>query len=389
MWKRTSGRKSVTQYGRVHDAILFYTRTNSATWNRPSVPQTAATARGHDLLREPDGEVYRLSDLTGAGIRHGETGKPWRGLEVTPKGRHWAYLHAELERFDREGRLHWQRTGFPRLKVPLDDLPGISVTDVWTDIDPINAAAAERLSYPTQKPEALLERIIAASSNEGDVVLDPFCGCGTAIAVAQRMNRRWIGIDITHLAVALMKHRLATAFGDAVTYTVIGEPTTVEDAEQLASEDPYQFQWWALGLVGARPMEGKKGADKGIDGRLYFHEGVATDTKQVILSVKAGRNLSVAMLRDLGHVVQRENAQLGVLITMAEPTQPMRTEAASAGFYHSDYFGRDYPRLQIRTVGELLAGKGIDYPAIGGGNVTFKSAQRVRTPTGEQLALGE
>ncbi len=289
IWKRTSGRKGVTQYGRVHDVILFYTKTNSATWNRPSTPQTAATARGHDLLRDPDGEVYRLSDLTGAGIRHGETGKPWRGLEVTPKGRHWAYLHADMERFDREGRLHWQRTGFPRLKIPLDELPGVSVHDVWTDIDPINAAAGERLSYPTQKPEALLERIIAASSNEGGVVLDPFCGCGTAIAVAQRLKRQWIGIDITHLAVALMKHRLAGTFQDTVQYKVIGEPTTVEDAEQLARDDPYQFQWWALGLVGARPMEGKKGADKGIDGRLYFHEGIVSETKQVILSVKAGK----------------------------------------------------------------------------------------------------
>jgi len=261
------------------------------------------------------------------------------------------------------------------------------VHDVWTDIDPINAAAAERLSYPTQKPEALLERIIAASSNEGDVVLDPFCGCGTAIAVAQRLNRHWIGIDITHLAVTLMKHRLAHAFGDDVQYRVVGEPTTIEGAEELAREDPYQFQWWALGLVGARPMEGKKGADRGIDGRLFFHEGVASDTKQVILSVKAGQNISVAMIRDLGHVVQRENAQIGVLITMKEPTQPMRSEAAGAGFYHSPYFNRDYPRLQIKTVAELLAGKGIEYPAMTGGNITFKRAPRVKPQAGEQLSL--
>jgi DNA methylase/NACHT-associated inactive Restriction Endonuclease 1 len=278
----------------------------------------------------------------------------------------WRWTKERMQQAYEAGFVVQPRPGaVPRLKRYLDEQRGRPVGDVWTDIDPINARAAERLSYPTQKPEALLQRIIAASSNEGDVVLDPFCGCGTAIAVAQRLNRRWIGIDITHLAVALMKHRLATAFGDAVTYKVIGEPTTVEDAEQLAREDPYQFQWWALGLVGARPMEGKKGADKGIDGRLYFHEGVATDTKQVILSVKAGKNISVRDVRDLGHVVQREHAQLGVLITMTEPTQPMRTEAASAGFYHSDYFGRDYPRLQIGTVGELLAGKGVDYPAIG------------------------
>ncbi len=172
-------------------------------------------------------------------------------------------------------------------------MPGIPLQHVWTDIPPINSQAQERLGYPTQKPEALLERIILASSNEGDVVLDPFCGCGTAIAVAQRLKRRWVGIDITHLAVNLMKHRLLNAFGEGIKkdYQVIGEPTDVEGARQLAAEDPYQFQWWALGLVGARPVEQKKGADKGIDGRIYFHEGDPTDLKQIILSVKAGANI--------------------------------------------------------------------------------------------------
>jgi hypothetical protein len=180
-----------------------------------------------------------------------------------------------------------------------------------------------------------------------------------------------------------MKHRLRDAFGPGVQYSVVGEPPTVQDAEQLARDDPYQFQWWALGLVDARPIEGKKGADQGIDGRLYFHdEGPSGTTKQIVLSVKAGKNLTVSMVRELGHVVQRERAQIGVLISMKEPTQPMRAEAASGGFYHSPWTGRDYPRLQLRTVAELLDGNGIDYPAIGGGNRTFRRAKRVE----EQIA---
>jgi hypothetical protein len=228
--------------------------------------------------------------------------------------------------------------------------------------------------FPTQKPEALLERIIKASSNEGDVVLDPFCGCGTAVVVAERLKRHWIGIDITHLAVTLMKHRLRDAFGDNVEYRVIGEPVSLPDAEALAEQDPYQFQFWALGLVGARPVEQKKGSDKGIDGRIYFHdEGEGGKTKQVILQVKAGHTTS-AHVRDLRGVVQRENAEMGVLITMQEPTQAMRAEAAGAGFYRSPGWNQSYPKLQILTVNELLHGTGIDMPPLRQVNVTFKKA---------------
>ena len=245
----------------------------------------------------------------------------------------------------------------------------------------MSAHAAERLGYPTQKPEALLERIIQASSNPGDVVLDPFCGCGTAIAVAQRLGRRWIGIDITHLAISLMKHRLHSAFGEKVAYEVIGEPITVEGAGVLAKEDPYQFQWWVLGLVGARSVEKKKGADRGIDGRLYFHdEGVKGKTKQIIISVKSGHT-TVSHIRDLRGVIEREKAEIGVLITLQEPTQPMRTESASAGFYDSQW-GR-HPRIQILTVADLLNGKGIDYPPASLVNVTFKKAPKAKTKTNE------
>ena len=231
-----------------------------------------------------------------------------------------------------------------------------------------------------------MERIIKASSNEGDTVLDPFCGCGTTIAVAQRLKRRWVGIDITHLAITLIKHRLQDAFGRGVSYQVVGEPVSFPDAEVLAKQDPYQFQWWALGLVGARPVEQKKGSDKGIDGRLYFHDDpVSGKTKQIILSVKAGHT-SVAHVRDLRGVIEREKAEIGVLISLEEPTKHMRTEAAGGGFYDSPW-GKRYPKLQILTVGELLEGKGIDYPPSSHVNVTFKKAPK--TSDGEEIFEGQ
>ncbi|MFH0910961.1 MAG: DNA methyltransferase [Planctomycetota bacterium] len=265
-------------------------------------------------------------------------------------------------------------------KITLDaESKGLPRRDVW-DISIIAGFKKERLGYPTQKPEALLERIISASSSEGDLVLDPFCGCGTTVAVAERLKRRWIGIDITHLAITLMKNRLRDAFGEAVrdSYDVIGEPVSLPDAAALAESDPYQFQWWALGLVGARPAEQKKGADKGIDGRLFFHdEGESGKTKQIVFSVKAGR-VTVSHVRDLRGVLEREAAAIGVLISMEEPTQPMRAEAAGAGFYSSPGWSRDYPRLQLLMIEELLSGKRVDYPPSKQVDVTYKRARRAR-----------
>jgi hypothetical protein len=268
----------------------------------------------------------------------------------------------------------------------LDEQKGIPVGDFWDDI-PI-AAGGERLGYPTQKPEALLERIINASSDIGDTVLDPFCGCGTAVAVAQRLDRQWIGIDITHLAVNLIKNRLRDSSGvePGRDYQVIGEPTDVSGAAALAQDDPYQFQWWALGLVGARPVEQKKGADRGIDGRLYFHdEGSGGKTKQIVLSVKAGKT-GPDHIRDLRGVLDREKATIGVLISMQEPTQPMRKEAASAGFYESAW--GNHPRLQILTIQDLLDDRKIDYPPSRHVDRTFKKAPRHRKAAEKQLEFG-
>ncbi|MEA3310944.1 MAG: DNA methyltransferase [candidate division WOR-3 bacterium] len=280
--------------------------------------------------------------------------------------------------------------GLTKVKGPKYKLrkEGAVMQDWWVDLQKVlSPTAKETLGYPTQKPEALLERIVKAGSNEGDTILDPFCGCGTTIAVAQRLKRCWIGIDITHLAITLIKHRLRDAFGDKATYKVIGEPVSLPDAKTLAKQDPYQFQWWALGLVGARPVEQKKGSDKGIDGRIWFHdEGERGKTKQVILSVKAGHT-NVAHIRDLRGVVEREKAEIGVLISMQNPTQPMRSEAAGAGSYYSPGWNQKYPKLQILTVAELLASKGIEMPPLRQVNKTFKKAPRAITQEGENTNL--
>lgn len=294
------------------------------------------------------------------------------------------YAEATQERFSHYiGNVRGNRDYGVQQLNPLGKHPD----DVITHIQPIAPSARARIGYPTQKPEKLLEEIIAASSKEGDVVLDPFCGCGTTIAVAERLKRNWIGIDITHLAITLIKNRLKDMTNGRASYTVIGEPVTLPDAEELAANDKYQFQWWALGLVGARPADQKKGADKGIDGRLYFHdEADETKTKQVILSVKGGK-LKPDNVRALKGVVQRESAQIGVLVRFEEPTQPMKADAAGGGFYHSPGWDKDYPALQIITVEELLSGKSIDMPPQQQVSTTFKKAPRAKGPKGKNLVM--
>jgi hypothetical protein len=279
-----------------------------------------------------------------------------------------------------------RRGGVPQFKRYHDVDRGVVVQDVITDIDPLSPHAKERLGYPTQKPEALLERILKASSNEGDVVLDPFCGCGTTVQVAQRLNRRWIGIDITHLAIGLIKKRLLDAFGPEIKtrYEVVGEPTDYQGAAALAAEDKYQFQWWALGQVGARPAEQKKGADRGIDGRLYFHDDDSGQSKQIVFSVKAG-GVSVPQVRDLVGVLSREKAEIGVFLCFEPPTKPMLKEAAEAGFYKS-IDGTTYPKLQILTIQQILDGRQPEYP-LHRRDATFKKAPRSRPAAAENLRL--
>ena len=333
VWHYRGGGVSKGRWGRRHDILLYYTKAGPGTFNV-------------DAVRDPYSKETLERLKYKAKAFRGD--KVYDSYEANPLGKH--------------------------------------PDDVW-DIQPIMPSAKQRLGYPTQKPERLLERIISASSNEGDLVLDPFCGCGTTIAVAQRLHRRWIGIDITHLAINLIRHRLLDAFGESIRdgYQVVGEPTSPADARELAGQDPYQFQWWALGLVGARPVDEKKGADRGIDGRLYFHdEAEGGRTKQIIFSVKAGHT-SVAHLRDLRGVLDREKAEIGVLLTLEEPTRAMRTEAAGAGFYVSPGFNKRYPKLQVLTVEELLNGKKVEYPP--STSVTFKKAEKVTEEGPPNLTL--
>ena len=311
-------------------------------------------------------------------------------------------LHDKLDMLERADLLASKVGGLPEYRQYLHQSKGNLLQDIWAyqpytqgclegTEEPVDVdvkwlekrGGDERLGYPTQKPLGLLERIIRSSSNEGATILDPFCGCGTTIAAAQKLGRRWIGIDITHLAISLIRHRLRDSFGKDCSFGVVGEPTSFQDATALAKQEPYQFEVWALGLAGARPAEPKKGPDRGIDGRLYFHdEGQGGKTKQIIFSVKAG-HVTVSHIRDLVGVINREKAQIGAFLSLKPPTSPMRREAASAGFYESPW-GK-HPRIQLLTIENLLGGKSIDYPQVA--DVTFKKAQRVRPNPSEKQKI--
>ena len=390
VWKRTSAHSSANRPGPVHDNILMYAKSDEYLWNREFQPYDEDYLNTFFEMTDPDGRKWKRMDLTGAGTRHGATGMAWRGINITEKGRHWAYPPSVLDELDEKGLIHWPKRngGMPRLKQYADEMPGVPVQDVWTDIKPIHNLARERLGYPTQKLEALLERIIRASSNEGDVVLDPFCGCGTATVAAERLNRRWIGIDITHLAITLVRHRLHDSFGDQLRpYEIVGQPTDSGSAAALAEQDRYQFEWWALGLVDARPAnDRRRGADAGVDGYINFFDDNRGRPKRIIVQVKSG-HVNRGMIATLKGDMEREKAEIGVFITLQPPTGPMRQEALSAGIYTPEHFpDQQHPRVQILTIDELLAGAGVSYPR-GGAPATFRQAPRRRRSQGQQNTL--
>jgi len=393
IWKRRYGSFSTvhesSKFGNCTDIILFYAR-NARQYFAPQYSFESPAYRDY-LERtfkhvDDSGRKYRIDNLANPALRPNLIYE-YKGYQPPANG--WAISREKMEQWDKEGRLYFPKNPNGRIqrKRFLDEVKGKPVQNLWDDIEMISSQSSERLGYPTQKPEALLERIIKASSNEGDVVLDPFCGCGTAVAAAQKLNRQWIGIDITHLSITLMKERLKDTFGDAAKFKVIGEPTSVPDAAALAMTDPYQFQWWSLGLVGARPVEQKKGADKGIDGKIVFQEDGAGKFNSVILSVKAG-HVTVSQVRDLCGVLDREKAAIGVLISMEAPTKPMQTEAVTAGFYESTLWQKKYPKIQLLTIADLLGGKQIDMPPLRVVGATFKKAPKANQQAGEQDELG-
>ena len=379
VWKRTSAHSDTKQGrrqpGRIHDVILFYTKSDEWTWNPVHTEYDEDYADDFYRHVEPEtGRRYTLGDLTGPG--GAKKGNP--EYEVMGVVRYWRYSRERMQELIDEGRVVQETPGaVPRYKRYLDEMAGVSLQDWWGDIKPIGSRARERLGYPTQKPESLLERIINASSNEGDIVLDPFCGCGTATAAAERLKRRWIGIDITHLAITLIRHRLNDAFGGKLRqYQVIGVPEDLAGAAALAQENRYQFEWWALGLVDARPAGDKrKGADSGVDGYINFFDDNSGKAKRIVVQVKSG-HVERSQIATLNSDREREKAEIGLFITLEHPTNPMAQEALSAGFYEPEHFSNHrFPRVQILTIEGLLEGVEAQYPRFAP-RATFRRAPR-------------
>ena len=379
VWKRTSAHSDTKQGrrqpGRIHDVILFYTKSDEWTWNPVHTKYDQDYADDFYRHVEPEtGRRYTLGDLTGPG--GAKKGNP--EYEVMGVVRYWRYSRERMQELIDEGRVVQETPGaVPRYKRYLDEMAGVSLQDWWGDIKPIGSRARERLGYPTQKPESLLERIINASSNEGDIVLDPFCGCGTATAAAERLKRRWIGIDITHLAITLIRHRLNDAFGGKLRqYQVIGVPEDLAGAAALAQENRYQFEWWALGLVDARPAGDKrKGADSGVDGYINFFDDNSGKAKRIVVQVKSG-HVERSQIATLNSDREREKAEIGLFITLEHPTNPMAQEALSAGFYEPEHFSNHrFPRVQILTIEGLLEGVEAQYPRFAP-RATFRRAPR-------------
>jgi site-specific DNA-methyltransferase (adenine-specific) len=354
--------------------------------------------------------------LTGAGATKGESGQQWKGFDPTAKKRHWAIQQFLAEQmptdFNKLGTLAKldalyeaglidikEGTQWPTPVRYLSDDDGNPLQDIWSyqpytegsvagtkdgidqDVAWLGTTAPERLGYQTQKPLGLLERIINSSCPQDGIVLDPFCGCGTAVVAAQKLNRKWIGIDVTHLAINLMRTRLKDSFG--IDVEVIGEPVDLAGAKALAQQDRYQFQWWALSKIYARAVnDQKKGADKGIDGVISFIDGADNKAKRVIIQVKSG-HVGAPTIRELKDVSSKE--AMGVLITLEEPTGPMLKEALDAGKYHSPVWNKDYNKIQIITIEELLKGKTVDMPPQTQTNITFAKAPKVKRKEGDQL----
>ena len=372
VWQRTNVHSDSKTWSAVCDNILFYTKTDSFTWNAIYLPHSEEHIGSKYKNIDETGRRYTLSDMTSPNPRPNMMYE-WKGFPYPPNG--WRYSKETMRKLDSERRIWYpdDKNKRPRLKRYLDEMSGTLVTTVWTDINPINSQAQERLGYPTQKPLALLERIIKSSSNEGDVIMDPFCGCGTAIHASQTLKREWIGIDITHLAVSLIEKRMRDAF-PGIQFDVHGTPKDLGGARDLAERDKYQFQWWACSLVNAQPYQGKKkGSDGGIDGVIFFQDD-EKEAKKIVVSVKGGEHVNVTMVKDLIATVEREKAEIGLFIALAEPTKPMQTEAVSAGFYESQ-FGA-FPKIQILTIEDLLSGKEKPkYPDLSRGGLSFKKAK--------------
>jgi len=370
IWQRTTPKgHAFTRFPSTHDVLLSYGRSEDVTWHAQFIPHRREYLESHYSNVEPEtGRRYMLDNCLNPNPDRPNLTYEWQGLT-----RVWRWTKEKMQALHDEGRLVYSKSGMPRYKRYLDEMRGTPVTSIWSDIPPINSQAQERLGYPTQKPLALLERILAASSNEGDVVLDPFCGCGTTVHAAQKLNRRWIGIDVTHLAIALIEHRMKAAF-PGISFEVHGVPKDVAGARDLAERDKHEFQKWITATIGAQPYKGgKKGMDRGIDGYLHFRDA-DKKTQFAVISVKGG-GVKSGDVRDLKGTMDREKAALGLFLTLNAPTREMEKEAASAGLYETG--GLKVPRLQLLTAAQILDGRRPQVPF--GFSEGFKKAAREET----------
>jgi site-specific DNA-methyltransferase (adenine-specific) len=363
-WKRTSAHSDPKRYGANVDTLLFYTKSINWTWNE--------LFREHDAEylkrfkhRDLDGRLWNDYDLSAKGLSGGGYTYKYKGITSL-----WRVPLDTMKRLDTEGRLHFTNKGGIRIKRYLDNNKGVGLQSLWDDIPPVNSQAKERLGYPTQKPIALLERIIQASSNEGDVVMDPFCGCGTAIAAAEKLGRKWIGIDVTHLAISLIKKRIGDHFPDAK-FVVVGEPRSLDDAQALFKQSAFQFESWAVSLIGGQPFKSTGGGDTGIDGFLYFQD-FEGNYHRIIIEVKGG-GYQPKDVRSLAHVLQREESPMGILIALEPPTKGMLTAAAELGKWTMPGSRKSYPVMQIMTIQDFFDGK---MPELPDTSETLKRAKR-------------
>jgi len=360
VWKRTSSHNDANRFGRIHDVLLIYGKSPSAKFNTLRKPLDASYVEKVYGRVDDKGRRYRLDNISAPGGR-GPVYE-WGG-----KTQPWRYTKEKMQALYEAGRIRLYPDGRAMINAYvryLDESEGRAVQDWWDDIGVIAAPAKERLGFPTQKPLALLERVIEASSEPGDVVLDPFCGCGTAVDAAQKLKRQWIGIDITYLAVDLIQKRLLHTYGAdiAKTYKVHGIPTDLAGAHALFAANPFDFERWAVSLVNGEPNQ-KQVGDKGVDGRIRFFAD-KDQFGQALVSVKGGKQLNPAMVRDLVGTVQQQNAEMGLLITMGEPTRGMVEVAKGSGTYVLPMTGNHYPKVQIISVADLLAHKQPKLPAV-------------------------
>jgi DNA modification methylase len=382
IWKRSAAHGGAVSYNDVHDTILFFSKSEKVTWNKPRVPYDEKYLTSHYSNKDKDGRRYQLISAHGAG--QGPPRRFGKKMITPPRDRHWMSQEYNDKAFA-EGRIVFTKSGMPRLKKYLDESEGNPMVSLWDDIPPVNSQAQERLGYPTQKPKALLERIIKASSNEGDVVLDAFCGCGTTIDAAEGLHRQWIGVDVSPIAVSLIKRRLQNTYKKSLSpYEVRGIPTEEQSAKKLWEANPFAFQdWWITEFEAFSSTFETKGADKGVDGIALYATDNKGGTLRVAFQVKGGEKVQSKDMDALLGAMSKHKCEMGIFLTSTEATKPMLDTVAKSGFVKVPGF--EFPKLQILTLKGYFAGERPKLPAT---NITFKAAQHTGKKRKEQMELG-